>query len=454
MSGIKLTILFAGLLTWLSLAGTGCSPPVATSARSGIPYVPTRHDTVRDLLWLADVNTNDVVYNLGSGDGRVVIAAVRDFHARRAVGIELDEKLVWESRANAAAAGVWNGVQFIHGDLFTNDFSAASVVVLYLGHGANLDLRSYIIRTLKPGARVVSHQFGMGEWVRDKFLDMRTDFFGMYGTVNNYFRDNPDVPDFNAGREVPTHDTVSVWIIPAPVAGVWRGKIHAESGEEELRLALHQKLSGLSGSFQLLGKTKLSGYLYVDLWGGHLRCWCIATNADWMQNQIWFDGHVQDNNLIGDLTLQQGPNVVTTQWTARREASDFTGTWEWTVPSNAPVQLKIEHQDKHLVLTYTDKNRQVTRWDDTKPISVFDAYDFGGGFYFTLLLGADQPSYRGGSRSLGPRDGWLIGEAIMDDGALKGTLIFYPYPFTRPQTPGTSTPPSDRLNWMPKRVAP
>jgi precorrin-6B methylase 2 len=145
--------------------------------------VPTRHDTVRDLLWLADVSTNDVVYDLGSGDGRVVIAAVRDFHARRAVGIELDAKLVDASRSNAVAAGVADRVKFIHGDLFTNDFSAASMLVLYLGQGANLDLRAKVIRTLKTGARVASHQYGMGEWMKDKTLIVRTYMLGMYGTV-------------------------------------------------------------------------------------------------------------------------------------------------------------------------------------------------------------------------------------------------------------------------------
>ena len=151
--------------------------------------------------------------------------------------------------------------------------------------------------------------------------------------------------------------------------------------------------------------------------------------------------------------MRQGTNVVTTQWTARREPTDFTGTWEWTAPSNGLVQLKIERQDNKLVLTYTDKNPKGIDWVreiDTKPIPVFNSYDFGGGFYFTLLLGAQQ----NGLLRLGPQDGWLIGEAIMDDGTLKGTLIFYPYPYSRPQPSGSSTPLSDRLDWLPKRVAP
>ena len=167
---------------WTGLLGVTLSQAATPetnkpSNQSSIPYVPTRHDAVRDLLWLADVGTNDVVYDLGSGDGRVVIAAVRDFHARKAVGIEINPQLVREGREDAAKAGVAGRVDFFQGDLFTNDFSEASVVVLYLGHGANLDLRATLVRKLKPGARVVSHQFGMGEWVKDKTLDVRTTLF-------------------------------------------------------------------------------------------------------------------------------------------------------------------------------------------------------------------------------------------------------------------------------------
>src|SRR5947209_6147078 len=124
-------------------------------ARWSIPYVPTERDTVRDMLWMAEVGTNDVVFDLGSGDGRVVISAVRDFHARRAVGIEIDPKLVRESREAADKAGVPDRVEFIEGDLFTNDFGAATVITLYLGQRPNIELRSKICRTLRPGARVV-----------------------------------------------------------------------------------------------------------------------------------------------------------------------------------------------------------------------------------------------------------------------------------------------------------
>lgn len=391
-----------------------------------IPFVPTRHDTVKDLLWLADVGTNDVVCDLGSGDGRVVISAVRDFHARRGVGIEIDEKLVQESRSNAVAAGVEDRAVFIHGDLFTNDFSAASVVVLYLGRGANLDLRAKIVGSLRPGSRVVSHQFGMGEWVKDKRLDVRTPLLGMYGEMWNEFRTNPDVPDFDDSPSRASHDELSTWIVPAPVAGVWRGKVGAGSGEGELKLVLHQRLSGLSGSFELQGQTNLTGSITADLWGDHLRCWCRS--AWGWSDQMWLDACVRGDSMSGGLWLSSGTNTVAVEWLAHRDKGNCTGTWEWPGASNAPVQLRIERRQGQLAATYTDKNREKTRWrDDAQPIPVPDIYDFGGGFYFTLLLGLEGTSLSRGARRLGPQDGWVVGEAVMDGDALKGTLAFYPH---------------------------
>ena len=440
--------------------GTNEAPPKIT-----IPYVATRHDTVKDLLWMAGVGTNDVVYDLGSGDGRVVIAAVRDFGARRAVGIELDAKLVQESCEHAAEAGVSDRVEFIHGDLFTNDFSAASVVVLYLGHGANLGLRAQIIRTLQPGARVVSHGFGMGEWTKDKTLDVRTPFLGMHSESFNEFRGNPDVPDFDERRDRANHDTLAAWIVPAPVAGVWRGKVRTQSGEHELKLTLHQQLSGLSGSFQLQGPTNLEGAVRADLWGSHLRCWCIPSQ-NWIPNQMWIDGHVNDDTLSGGLRMFQNTNAVGFEWVAHRDKADFTGTWEWPGASNAPVQFKIERRAGLLNATYADKNREKTPWrDDTRPVPVLDLYDFGGGLYFTLLLGREGNDLRGGSRRIGSQNGWIVGEAVMEDGTLRGTIAFFPYKddperlisqlFKQTQPPERKTaPPSGRRDWQPKRVGP
>ncbi len=440
------------------------------SAQSSIPYVATRFDAVRDLLWMAEVGTNDVVYDLGSGDGRIVIAAVRDFHARKAVGIEINPDLVRESRENAAKAGVTNGVQFIQGDLFTSDFSEASVAVLYLGHGANQDLRARLLRTLKPGSRIVSHQFGMGEWQPDKLLDVRTPILGMYGEQFNEFRTNPDVPDYRSVPGPPMHDALAEWIVPARVAGVCHGNQLANA-PGELTLNLHQRLSGLSGSFQFKGRTNWSGFVLTDMWGDHLRFTCIPTNGAYGTFLARFDGHASGSNLNGQLEISQNPRpadssserkVETFTWSARRDPADFAGTWEWTGAKDSPVQLKIERRDGRWAATYTDPNRKVPVWaGSNQPVPVTDFYDFGGGFYFTVLLG----SLPDGSRMMGPEDGWLIGEAIAQENDLVGNIAFFPHremgsiSTVRTTAAGSSAEARPVIregwtNWRPKRVNP
>jgi SAM-dependent methyltransferase len=469
------TLLIAGLSAGILLTGVmplQTNPPNTntSAAQTAIPYVPTRHDAVRDLLWLADVGTNDVVYDLGSGDGRVVIAAVREFHARKAVGIEINPRLIRESRENAAQAGVAGRIEFIHGDLFTNDFSQASVVVLYLGHGANLDLRAKLVRTLKPGTRVVSHQFGMGEWPADKELDVRTVFLGMHSEGFNSFTDNPDVPEFGSNGKFFGHDLLSEWIIPAPVAGVWRGKVRLESGEGELEITLHQRLSGVTGSFEFQGPTNFGGYVQADLWGDHLRCWCISTNRDFYFYSIWFEGHAMDDTLTGNLWVPQGKDTREVKWASRRDKVDFTGTWEWTGPMDSPVQLKIEQRDGRLTATYADTNRTALVYlGKSKPIPVTDFYDFGGGFYFTLLLGLEGNSITTGGRRAGPEDGWLIGEGIATSNTLSGTIAFYhqtfmiersvPDPKSRTNALGSQpdkrvVAKEGRCEWLPNRLTP
>lgn len=107
--------------------------------------------------------------------------AVRDFGARKAVGIEVDPNRIRESRANAQNAAVADRVEFIQGDLFTADFRRASVVALFLGHKPNIELRPKLFRILKPGTRIVSHQFAMGEWPTDREQTVRTVYLGMWG---------------------------------------------------------------------------------------------------------------------------------------------------------------------------------------------------------------------------------------------------------------------------------
>ena len=116
------------------------------------------------LLALANIDQNDVLYDLGSGDGRIPITAVQDYDVRRAVGIEIDPQRIREANANAEAAGVSDRVRFLNQDLFESNFSDATVVTLYLLSTLNVQLRPQLLRQLEPGTRIVSHDFDMGEW--------------------------------------------------------------------------------------------------------------------------------------------------------------------------------------------------------------------------------------------------------------------------------------------------
>jgi len=133
-------------------------------------YVPTPQAVVEDMLRLADVKKGDVLYDLGSGDGRIAITAAKKYGIR-AIGIDIDPERITEAQDNAKSAGVGKQVEFRLGDIFTMDFRDATVVTLYLLPELNVKLRPRLLAELKPGTRIVSHQFDMGDWRPAKTLD-------------------------------------------------------------------------------------------------------------------------------------------------------------------------------------------------------------------------------------------------------------------------------------------
>jgi len=132
-----------------------------------VPYVPTTEQAVEAMLKLADVKKTDVVYDLGCGDGRIVIAAAKNFGAR-GVGIDINPVRIMEAKENARKAGIENLVRFEENDLFQSDIHEASVVTLFLLSTVNLKLRPKLLQDLKPGTRVVSNTFDMGDWKPDR----------------------------------------------------------------------------------------------------------------------------------------------------------------------------------------------------------------------------------------------------------------------------------------------
>lgn len=156
-------LIVRGIAIALAAAVLAAQPPARTP---DIHYVPTRQTIANAMLELARVTRDDVVYDLGSGDGRIVVIAAQRFGAR-GVGIEIDRRLVERSREIAREAGVADRVTFIEGDLFTTDIAPATVVTLYLSTTVNMRLEPKLKRELRPGTRIVSQQFRIGAWPPD-----------------------------------------------------------------------------------------------------------------------------------------------------------------------------------------------------------------------------------------------------------------------------------------------
>lgn len=189
------------------------SKPSFTYIELDVPYVQTPDAVVARMLELAEVQASDFVFDLGSGDGRIAIAAVRDRGAKGAFGVEIDPKLVDEARSNAKQAGVSDKVSFDVQDLFDTDFSRASVVTMYLLPDVNLKLRPTLL-DMPAGTRVVSHQFDMGDWA--------SDFHERQGRRNLY-----------------------LWVVPAKLDGKWTLK---QAQGDDFVLELDQRYQRFEGA--------------------------------------------------------------------------------------------------------------------------------------------------------------------------------------------------------------
>jgi len=193
----------------------GACAALAQDAEWRVPFISTPGEVVERMLELAGTRADDYVVDLGSGDGRIVIAAVRRYGAR-GLGIELDEALVRASRDNAQRAGVADRAKFIQGDVLTADFSRATVVTVYLLPELIGRLQPRFLTDLKPGTRIVSHAFRMTGWRPDASQTLRV-----------------GGPHPGQGDE----STLYLWIVPADVRGTWAGagmRVHIEQNYQEI----------------------------------------------------------------------------------------------------------------------------------------------------------------------------------------------------------------------------
>ncbi|HSE00401.1 MAG TPA: methyltransferase domain-containing protein [Burkholderiales bacterium] len=258
-------------------------------ARTGGPYVPTPQIVVDEMLRMAKVGADDFVVDLGSGDGIIVLTAATRLKAR-GLGVDIDPELVQFSNSEARKRGVADRASFRVMDVFKADISKASVVTLYLLPGMMTDLRPKIFGELKPGTRVVSHDYSFGdEWRPDDQYTW-------------------DVPEKEKVNGVP-RATIYLWIIPAQVAGRWQLNLAAPVAER-YDLAIKQRYQSLEGV------VSGSGAKGVRLTQSHLQGETISFAFPAGGDRHRFKGRVSGNTMEGTVELAGGKGAA--KWTATR----------------------------------------------------------------------------------------------------------------------------------------
>jgi SAM-dependent methyltransferase len=238
---------------------------------------------------MAGVTSKDLVYDLGCGDGRIIIMAAKERGAR-GVGIDLDPKRIRESRENAKATGVTHLVHFFEQNLFDTDISKATVVMLYLYPEINLRLRPKLLRELKPGTRIVSHSHTMGSWEED------------------------------ATRRVEGHD-LHFFIVPANVTGIW---LWEEQNGQRTSLSLTQKFQRVTGSVMIGAKTY--PIMQCSLRGNTL-LFRIERTVQGSKEVLSFEGEISGDTIKGEIT-HGGTGKGGSRWQAMRDSSTIVSIAE------------------------------------------------------------------------------------------------------------------------------
>ena len=255
-----------------------------TQAQAGIviPFVPTPHVVIDEMMRLANVSAQDYVIDLGSGDGRVLIAAAKYFGAR-GTGVELDGELVEQSEMAAKEAGVSARVRFLHQDLFKTDLRSATVITMYLLPNVMMRLRPVLL-ALKPGTRLVSHDFRLGEWEPDETTLIRKNVF--------------------------------LWIVPAQVAGRWRSTVPLPEGPSRFLFEFRQKYQSVDGIARMDER-------HAQMWesrlrGDHLRFVLVDDRDRGSEAALHFEGRVAGDVIEGRVTRGAGSRRTVHAWRAER----------------------------------------------------------------------------------------------------------------------------------------
>lgn len=258
-------------------------------------FVPTPEEVVMEMLNTARVTQNDIVYDLGCGDGRIVITAAKVFGAR-GLGVDIDPVRIKESNENAQKIGVTDRVKFIERDLFKTDISEATVVFLYLLTELNIQLRPKLFKELKPGTRIVSHEFDMGDWKPDRT--------GVVRNVKLLY-----TPNYPTDKDVDFY----YWVIPANVAGMWRWTMALSKGKQEYTLRLAQKFQEISGVVNVNGQE--IAITDARLTGDQLT-FTLRDHTSKEKAVIRFNGRISNDTIQG--LVEAGPSEQIYNWAARR----------------------------------------------------------------------------------------------------------------------------------------
>ena len=275
-----------------ALAVLAIAPAQALEPR--VPYVPTPQEVVDRMLEVAKVGLYDYLIDLGSGDGRIVVTAARKF-GTRGFGVDLNPERIRESNENARRAGVSEKIAFYQRDLFETSLGSATVITMYLLPQVNIELRPRLL-DLKPGTRLVSHDFDMGDWKPDNYIKMETQakYGGAGGTSEIYF-----------------------WIVPARVAGVWQWELPVSGKPLAYEVKLEQKYQAITGSISVGGKpVKL---LTARLRGDEIRfAFTAEVNGSPVKHE--FIGKVTGDGVTGSARLSGARMQGQHDWSARRIA--------------------------------------------------------------------------------------------------------------------------------------
>jgi Mycolic acid cyclopropane synthetase len=255
------------------------------------PYVQTPQNVVDRMLQVAHVGPGDYVIDLGSGDGRMVITAARKYGAR-GFGVDLDRRLVQLANRLAARAGVADRAVFYERDLYDTDLSAASVVTIYLLPEVNLMVRPKLLATLKPGTRIVSHDYNMGDWPPDQQMVL-------------------DAPDKPVGRD--KKSKVFFWVVPANAAGKWRWRLPVDGKPADFELVVSQNFQTITGSMMVGGNAwklenaRLSG---VDV--------SFTANDPRAATRYEFAGRIAGHGITGTARVTGASIQRQLEWDATR----------------------------------------------------------------------------------------------------------------------------------------